>query len=636
MTTLKAARYRIRAAESAPASAGFTARTAAPVAPAPPPPVETPAPAANVTPMRLRARAAEAPPEPAPASPSEPRPAAAAAAPPQQDDDMPFAVHDDGFGDQIFETARGKDAPAPQPGMRRTSEPAAKASVRRDAASREAAAKPAALSVEDRLEAIRKEGLTGRQLRIARRIAQSHNLPATSDHDAVRLLRDAGIDPFQRGSMLDGVTGDDEAPAGSAPQPAAASRALTPLPGDGVKLPQTVKPAQLPSTEQRAEVNHAAEILKMQQEIAKRRRRKLALLFARMFVFVFLPTLVAGWYFTSVATRLYTADSEFVIQQAGPPQAAGLGGLFQGTALATSQDSIAVQGYLQSRDAMIRLDGDQGFARYFAAEGIDPILRLPEGATQDDAYRLYKRFVQISYDPSEGIMRLNVSAPDADLAVAWSKQLIAYAEEQVDQLTHRLRADSMQGARESYEGAEKAMVAAQQRVVELQEKYKILSSDVEVTLLTQQIGQLETQLTQERLSLAQMEANESPNQARMEPVKRRIATLEVQIAELRKNLTEGQDGNNSLARIQGELLVAQADVQTRQMILAQALQAMENARVEANRQVRYLSLSVSPLPPEEPSYPRVFENTLVTLLILLGIYLMVSMTLSILREQVSA
>jgi capsular polysaccharide transport system permease protein len=184
--------------------------------------------------------------------------------------------------------------------------------------------------------------------------------------------------------------------------------------------------------------------------------------------------------------------------------------------------------------------------------------------------------------------------------------------------------------------AEQAVIDAQRRVIDLQEKFKVLNSEVEVGLLTTQIGALETQLTQERLSLAQMEANENPNQARMEPVKRRIATLEAEIATLRARLTEGEPGGDSLARIQGELLVAQADVQTRQMLLAQALQAMENSRVEANRQVRYLSLSVSPTPPDEPTYPRAFENTLVTMLILLGIYLMISMTVSILREQVSA
>lgn len=530
---------------------------------------------------------------------------------------MPFATHDDGFGDQVFPGAAKADLPAPAPA---------------------AAVEP---GVEAALDAIRKEGLTGRQLRVARRLAQRHNLPATSDYDAVRLLRQAGVDPFQRSSMLELVTPEPAAPAATGTaQPASpspsGSRALTPLPGDGVKLPQTIKPIQVPSTEQRAEVNHAAEILKMQQDIARRRRKKLVLLAARMLVFVGLPTLLAAWYFSMVATPLYATKAEFVIQQAEPPAAAGMGGLFSGTSFATSQDSIAVQGYLQSRDAMLRLEEDAGFRAHFQGDSIDPITRLDADASLEDAYKLYRKNVLISYDPTEGIIKMEVIAPDPAVSAEWSGQLIAYAEEQVDQLTQRLREDSMKGARESYEAAEQAVIDAQRRVIDLQEKFKVLNSEVEVGLLTTQIGTLETQLTQERLSLAQMEANENPNQARMEPVKRRIATLEEQIAILRSKLTEGEQGGESLARIQGELLVAQADVQTRQMLLAQALQAMENSRIEANRQVRYLSLSVSPTPPDEPAYPRAFENTLVTMLILLGIYLMISMTLSILREQVSA
>ncbi|MEZ5797245.1 MAG: hypothetical protein R3D63_07095 [Paracoccaceae bacterium] len=329
-------------------------------------------------------------------------------------------------------------------------------------------------------------------------------------------------------------------------------------------------------------------------------------------------------------------NREFQIQQAEPPAAAGMGGLFSGTALATSQDSIAVQGYLQSREAMQRLETDVGFREQFQAETVDPIQRLPADASLEEAYKLYQKHVLISYDPTEGIVKMEVIAPDPAISAEWSRKLISYAEEQVDHLTQRKRDDSMKGALESYQNAEQELVDAQRRVIDLQENFKVLSSEVEVGLLTTQIGALETQLTQERLSLAQMEANTSPNQARMEPVKRRIATLEEQIEILRAKLTEGQNGGESLARIQGELLLAQADVTTRQMLLGQALQAMENSRIEANRQVRYLVPSVSPVPPDEPTYPRAFENTLVTLLILLGIYLMISMTVSILREQVSA
>ena len=542
-----------------------------------------------------------------------------------------FDSQDDGFG--------GMDFRRPEPAAEPPAATVMKVPRKRGPAAPDDAAEP-------ELAAIAAEGLTGRQLRRARMVAQQQGLSVSSDLDAVRQLRAAGIDPFSRGSLLNMVTSrltggtaaPDPAPAETAQADASASgRELARLPGDVVQLPQKARPLALPSTEERAEVNQVAEILRMQQDIARRRRRRLALLAARLMAFVLLPTLLAGWYFYQMATPMYATRTEFVIQQAGPASSAGqLGGLFSGTALATSQDSIAVQGYLQSREAMLRLEEDVGFRAHFQSEAIDPLQRLDPNASLEAAYKVYRNFVKISYDPTEGLIRMEVIAADPKVAAQWAEQLITYAEEQVDHLTQRLRADQMKDAQLGYDEAQAALGTSQRQLIELQERFKVISSETEVGLLTSQISVLETQLTAERLSLAQMQANENPNQARMEPVQRRIATLEAEIAGVRAKMTETTGGTSSLAQVQGELLVAQADLQTRQMILAQALQAMETARVEANRQVRYLSLSVRPIPPDAPSYPRAFENTAVTLLIMLGIYLMVSMTAAILREQVSA
>lgn len=547
-----------------------------------------------------------------------------------------FDTHDDGFGNLDFRRDVAPAAPSAPSQDATTGADSAALSAGSQAPVRKAETPE---EIEAALAAIAAEGLTSRQLRRALLIAQKHQIVAKSEFDAVRLLRESGIDPFSRASMLRIVSSQPE-PSGSEPQgrqSREAGRELARLPGDTVQLPTRTKPIAVPSTEQRAEVNQAGEILKMQQDIARRRRRRLALLAARMFAFVLLPTFIAGWYFYMIATPMYSVRSEFVIQQAGPASSGGsLGGLFSGTAFATSQDSIAVQGYLQSREAMSRLDSDLGFREHFQSATIDALQRLAPDASLEAAYKVYKKFLKISFDTTEGVIRMDVIASDPKVAADWSRQLITYAEGQVDHLTQRLRADQMRDAQEGYDAAQTALTASQRRLIELQEKFKIISSETEVGLVVGQISGLENQITQERLSLAQMESNPEPNQARMDPIKRRIATLEAQVAELRARLTENGAGETSLAEIQGQLVVAQADLQTRQLMMAQALQSMETSRVEANRQVRYLSLSVSPIPPDEPTYPRAFENTLVTMLILLGIYLMVSMTAAILREQVSS
>lgn len=481
---------------------------------------------------------------------------------------------------------------------------------------------------EAEIEAIRAEELTGRQLRMAMRVAQKHGVKATSGLEAVRLLRRQGVDPFEHSTLIDIVQNR-----------AVPGRALATV--DAPALPKTIRQPGMPAMPGiPAPAERSAEIARIQQDIVRRRRRRLALLGARLSVFVFLPTFLAAWYFFVIATPLYATNTEFVIQQADAQSSGGaggaLGGLFSGTGMATSQDSVTVQSYLQSREAMRRLDADHGFKAHFQSESMDPIRRLAMDTTDEAAYRLYRRMVQISYDPTEGIIKMEVIAATPETSERFSRALIQYAEEQVDQLTQRLRANQMSDALDSFERAEAQMLETQMRVLELQESYQVLSSEVEVTLLTQQITTLEGQINQERLSLADLLANPRPNAARVQQVERRIGALDTQIQALRSSLTRGEAGGASLARVQREMVMAEADVATRQLMLATSLQQLEAARIEANRQVRYLSMGVSPVAPDESTYPRRFENTALAFLIFAGLYLMISMTVSILREQVTS
>jgi capsular polysaccharide transport system permease protein len=502
-------------------------------------------------------------------------------------EDMPFAQTEDGFGSEQYPTAAKP-------------------------------AKDAAPAVSDQIEAIKKEGLTGRKLRMARRVAQKHKLAPTSDYDAIRLLRQKGIDPLSRSTMLELVV-----PAGQAD-------------GATPKLPKTVVSNQLPSTQVMSEDNRAREIDRIQQDIAKRRRRKTLLLFTRLAFFVFLPTLFVGFYYYKIATPLYATQSECLIQQADSQSGGTLGGLFSGTGFATSQDSVTVQSYLQSRDAMLRLDRDIGFKSHFSQEHIDPLLRLEPDGTNEAAYRLYKRMVKIGYDPTEGIVKMEVIAIDPHVSEQYARALIAYAEEQVDHLTQRLRGDQMSGSRDSFQDAEAKMLQSQNRVLELQERLGVIDRVSETSALMGQIANYESQIQDKGLQLQQLLDNARPNQARVDGVKGDISRLAILVAKLRSQLTEGGNETASLARISGQLRMAEIDLETRQAMMQQALQQLETARIEANRQVRYLSLGVSPIAPDEATYPRAFENTLVAFLIFSGIYLMASLTASVLREQVSA
>ena len=67
-------------------------------------------------------------------------------------------------------------------------------------------------------------------------------------------------------------------------------------------------------------------------------------------------------------------------------------------------------------------------------------------------------------------------------------------------------------------------------------------------------------------------------------------------------MTEQAGTGGSLASITAQLRMAEVDLETRTMMMQEALQQLETARVEANRQVRYLSLGVNPVPPDERTF----------------------------------
>ncbi len=481
------------------------------------------------------------------------------------------------------------------------------------------------------IDEIRKEGLTGRQLRMARRVAQKHGLAPTSDFDAVRLLRERGTDPFQRSSILELITNDRNRGDIDDPATAPGSDVDTPR----VQLPQTI-PVQttLPATHLSPADRRNAEIMRIQRDIGKRRRRKLLLLLTRLAAFVFLPTLLAGYYYYGVATPMYSTKSEFLILS-NDGGGGGIGGFKLPSQFATGQDAIATQSYLLSKDAMLRLDRDIGFRDHFSQPWIDPLQRLDPNASNEKAYKLYKKYMKIGYDPTEGVLRMEISTADPAVSAEFSNKLITYAEERVDELSKRKREDALESSTESLKTAKEDRREAQRQMVALQEG-SVLDPEGEIANIRQLIGNVELQLQEKQLALDTQMNNSRPNRAKVEALTSEIEVLKREQSKQRARLTDATEDSASLASQTADIQMAQADLLTSDMVLQAALESQRMSASEANRQVRYLTVSVRPVASQDASYPRSFENTILAFLVFAGIYLMISLTASILREQVSS
>lgn len=488
---------------------------------------------------------------------------------------------------------------------------------------------PAAPSAQDEapansIEAIRAEGLSPRQLRLARRVAEKNGLTPASDHEAVQQLRSRGIDPFRRAAVVPART-----PANADP--------------GAVQLPQKLDSGKqsMPSTEIAPPVSPAEQraqhISQIQKDIARRRRRKSFAMLGRLALFVLLPTVLVGYYYYQIATPLYSTKAEMVIQQSDLPAAAGgMAGMLSSSPLATIQDSVAVQGYLESRAAMLRLDEDHAFRDHFADDKVDFVHAISAEDTNEAAYRVYRQNVILGYDPTEGVIRMEVLATDPETSIRFARALISYAEQQVDELSVRLRSDQMKGAQARYDDAEQRRAEARDNLLRIQQQLEIFDPQSENTKVLAQISRFETEAEEKQLQLQALQANRRPNPARVAALQDDIARLQSAAAEQRERLTQGLNGGTSLAAKSAELRMAEADFKTRDLMVQTSLETLIEAQSQADRQVRYLETPVPPIAPDAATYPRRFENTIVAFLIFSGAYLMLSITAAILREQVSS
>ena len=477
--------------------------------------------------------------------------------------------------------------------------------------------------IRAQIEEIKKENLSGQQMRMARRLAQKHGLKAISDLDAVRVLRENGIDPF---ANLNNPLG--AAIAGQNNQ-AAANKEPSNLPA---KRKETQVGQQKPMTDS----DRGAELSAIQRDLVRRRRRRIIQLYTRLFFFVILPTILAGYYFSVVSTPMYSVKSEFTIQSSGGTAAEAASGSFFGGLSEGAKEGISVQSHLTSIESMLVLDEEYGYISIFQDESIDPIQRLDADATNEDALKLYKKQVIIGFDPTEGVLRMEVIAPSGELAYNFSNTLFAQAEKRLDEISRPVREDQLNAARALYNDAEAKLQEARDRVVALQAERGVISGDLEVQVLMNNITSLESTLLERRLTLAEVEANTRPNPARKTALENQITELENAIADARSKLTQSSDSDGSIAVITGELRQAEAEVLLRQELLSQSILGLEAATISAARQAKFLGLSVRPVQPQSPSYPRAFEMTLISFFVFLGIYLMIALTGAILREQMSS
>ena len=332
---------------------------------------------------------------------------------------------------------------------------------------------------------------------------------------------------------------------------------------------------------------------------------------------VVLPTFLASVYFGLLASDKFTSEARFIVRSVsgGGPMSA-LSSLGIGTSQTAAQavassmnfsraldETYSVNEFIRSRDAVEKLEANNELREIFSRSEGDFINRFPNIFTRNNKekfYRHYLDFISINVQGDSGISVLEVSTFRPEDSQKLALALLSHAEELVNKLNTRARADSVRFSEEFVRKAEERIEALQVRMTDFRNRELVIDPGKQSESALDLVTKLTVEAAADRVQLENTLLL-TPSSPQIEPLRNRLRSLESQISKQRSLIVGGdQSMVDKLSRFEQITLERELAVKS----LTASLVSLENARQEAQRQQLYLERVVEPNLPDYPYYPR--------------------------------
>lgn len=362
---------------------------------------------------------------------------------------------------------------------------------------------------------------------------------------------------------------------------------------------------------------------------------KLSIFKNKLFIIcVFFPTLIAGIYYTLIASDVYISQSSFVVRTPEKQGSSILGSVLKNTGFAKSQDdAYTVENYITSRDAMRLLNEKLNIKEKFSRHAVDLFSRF-DGIYPDDSfeafYLYYRKMVVVELNPASSIITLQTRAFDAKDAQAIDEYLLKLSEQLVNSLNERAQTEVVRSSQQVVDKAEEKAKAAALALGEYRNRVGVIDPERQSSIPLEQIAKLQDQLLALQSQILQIETL-SKNNPQL-PVLRQRAIL---VQQAIKTATQGVAGSqkSSLASKAIEYQRLSLNNQFADRELVSAMSSLEQARTEVQRQQLFLERISQPSLPDEGTEPKRFRMVLAVLVFGLVLWGILTMLMAGIREH---
>lgn len=345
---------------------------------------------------------------------------------------------------------------------------------------------------------------------------------------------------------------------------------------------------------------------------------------------VILPTLLAGAYFLLVAADQYAVEVRFAVRGPEGNSSTDLLSLATGTSSSnsTTTDAYILMDYLKSRQLLEDLSKRVDFEAIFNPSEADLLMAFPVNQRPIEKFvEHWRDMVRIDFDTTSNIIivELRTFKPADSLKIA--QETLKLSEQLINRLSERSRQDALRGANEEVARQEERLRKGLASMRRFREKSQDIDPSQSAAAQLARLSELEGKLNAEKTTLATQRTFMSDNSPAIQFTRSKIKALEKQVAAERSKLGQGAKVGEFAKLPQGTLSSRVQDYQAlttelefAQKAYLQSLLSLEQARLTANKQQRYLATFVAPSLPQYALYPLRWTNSLISLLLCFGVW----------------
>lgn len=358
--------------------------------------------------------------------------------------------------------------------------------------------------------------------------------------------------------------------------------------------------------------------------------------------FVLIPFFVFCFYQLLIASDRYESQTQLIVKEPNAsatldPAMAFMSGLGMPSA---GMDAPLVQSYIQSTDMLTYLDSQLNLLEHYSDTQYDYFSRLSGNASRESQLTFFLKMITIEIDPISQVITVKAQAFESDMAHILTQMLQQRAEWYINEISRNLAKRQLSFVEQEHETIQQKLKEANATLLDFQRRYNLLDPEAEGMALQQISYQLEAQISAKKAELRTLSESMSSEAPMVLNAQNELNSLIKQLSDERNRLTDPNNDTTSQSNAMGvnQILSKYSDHKINLELALQAytssLVSLEKSRIEAYRQIKYLVTVESPTLPEDASYPRVFYNVslfLVIILILFGIFKIVIATVNELK-----